>query len=110
MGGPKETALRLCLIGIGDGALELFEFADGPRPAWVGRDDDARLPHLCLTVEDVRAAVDRFELAGGRRLWPEVRRWGDSDVIYVADPDGNTIEFLTASLDHLVAVTRSMLR
>jgi catechol 2,3-dioxygenase-like lactoylglutathione lyase family enzyme len=81
-------AMKLALLKLGDGAIELFELPDPPRPT------QSRLPHLAVTVEDTDAALDKVEQHGGTRVWPKVDRFGLARVIYVRDPDGNVIELL----------------
>jgi catechol 2,3-dioxygenase-like lactoylglutathione lyase family enzyme len=92
--GVSGVSLKLGLLGIGDAALELFEFLGDDVPQWANAPVGRRLPHLGLQVEDVDAALVRIEAAGGRRLWDAVDRWGRARVIYAADPDGNVLELL----------------
>lgn len=80
--------VRLAMLKLGDGAVELFELPDPPRPS------DSRLPHLAITVDDTDAALERVEAHGGTRIWPKVDRFGIARVIYVSDPDGNVVELL----------------
>ena len=74
------------MLGLGDAMLELFEFTGDDVPEWARRPRDGRLPHLAVQVEDTDAALARVEAAGGRRIWPEVDRFGRARVIYVARP------------------------
>jgi catechol 2,3-dioxygenase-like lactoylglutathione lyase family enzyme len=92
--GEEGVRLKLGIVGFGDAAVELFAFLEPVVPEWARRPRDARIPHLALHVEDVDAALERVEAAGGRRIWPAVDRWGRARVIYVADPDGNVVELL----------------
>jgi catechol 2,3-dioxygenase-like lactoylglutathione lyase family enzyme len=93
MAGPPGTRYSMCLIRIGSATVELFSFLGGARPAWA-RASEGRLPHFGLQVDDVDAALERVERAGGSRVFGRVERWGRVRVIYVADPDGNVIELL----------------
>jgi catechol 2,3-dioxygenase-like lactoylglutathione lyase family enzyme len=92
--GHEGVELRLAMLGLGDAMLELFEFTGEDIPAWARRPREGRLPHLAVQVEDTDAALARIEAAGGRRIWPEVDRFGRARVIYVQDPDGNVVELL----------------
>ena len=97
MNGDERTSLTIALVAASFGTLELFRFAD-PAPPWATIDRRARLPHFGVRVDDVGAALDRVERAGGERLWDRVERWGTARVMYVADPDGNVIELLDADI------------
>src|SRR5262245_50249511 len=92
--GHEGVKLRLAMLALDDAMLELFEFTGDEVPDWARRARDARLPHLAVQVEDTDAALARIEAAGGKRIWPEVDRFGRARVIYVADPDGNVVELL----------------
>ncbi len=98
MDGPPGTRYSMCLIRIGAATVELFSFHGDSRPAWA-RGAQGRLPHFGLQVDDVEAALERVERAGGRRLFERVERWGRAQVVYVADPDGNVIELLDAPVE-----------
>lgn len=91
MGAPN-TRLKVALLDLDGVALELFQF-EANAPDWA-RQPKGRLPHLAVQVEDTDAALARVEEAGGRRVWPQVDRFGKARVIYVADPDGNVVELL----------------
>jgi lactoylglutathione lyase len=92
--GHEGVKLRLAMLGLGDAMLELFEFTGEVVPEWAQRPRDNRLPHLAVQVDDTDAALTRIEAAGGKRIWPEVDRFGRARVVYVADPDGNVVELL----------------
>ncbi|WP_053227290.1 VOC family protein [Solirubrobacter soli] len=92
--GHEGVKLRLAMLAVGDAMLELFEFTGDEVPDWARRARDARLPHLAVLVEDTDATLTRVEAAGGKRIWPEVDRFGRARVIYVQDPDGNVVELL----------------
>jgi catechol 2,3-dioxygenase-like lactoylglutathione lyase family enzyme len=105
MGGPAGTRFRHCLVGFDGGALELFEFVGPDMPDWARRRDERRLPHLAMRVDDVDAALERVERAGGRRLWPAPRSAGGIGNVYVADPDGNVLELIDAAIEAIAAAT-----
>jgi lactoylglutathione lyase len=92
--GTEGVTLRLAMLGLGAAMLELFEFVGPVVPEWAQRPRDGRLPHLAVQVEDTDATLVKVEAAGGRRIWPEVDRFGKARVVYVADPDGNVVELL----------------
>ena len=98
MDGPAGTRYSMCLIRIGAATVELFSFHGDIRPSWA-RASEGRLPHFGLQVDDVEAALEQVERAGGRRLFERVERWGRARVVYVADPDGNVIELLDAPVE-----------
>lgn len=95
---------RIGLLGFPDGSgVELFEFGDDP-PRWLEpARPEQRLPHLGIQVDDVDAALDRAEAAGGSRLWRRPGRWGSVRVIYLHDPDGNVVELLDGPLTAIAA-------
>lgn len=107
MDAPPGTRYEMSLVSIGSGAVELFRFVGPERPAWAGR-RPGRLPHFGLEVDDVAAALERVEHAGGHRLFDQVERFGRARVIYVADPDGNVIELLDSPLATIAAETIRM--
>jgi catechol 2,3-dioxygenase-like lactoylglutathione lyase family enzyme len=102
-GGHGGARFRCCQVALGGSMLELFEFLEPalpitPTPAW-----SANLMHFAVQVEDVPGALAQVERAGGRRLWASVRRIaGGASVVYVADPDHNTIELLDIGPTELV--------
>jgi lactoylglutathione lyase len=91
--GHPGTRVRVALIDFGGAAVELFEYAP-PVPPWARTGYEGRVPHLALQVDDVDAALERAEAAGGRRLWEGVDRFGRARVIYLEDPSGNVVELL----------------
>jgi catechol 2,3-dioxygenase-like lactoylglutathione lyase family enzyme len=72
------------------GGLELFETIGEAFPG-----APSTFTHFGVTVDDVAAAADRIEAAGGRRV-NDVTHVGDDRVglrfCYCQDPDGNTFE------------------
>jgi catechol 2,3-dioxygenase-like lactoylglutathione lyase family enzyme len=92
--GHEGVSLRLAMLGLGDAMLELLEFTGDIVPEWAQRPRDNRLPHLALQVDDTEATLTKVEAAGGKRIWPEIDRFGRARVIYVSDPDGNVVELL----------------
>ena len=108
IGGPPGVAFKFAYVGFEDGSIEFFEFVGDAAPEWGGQSVPGRLPHFALQVDDARETVARVERAGGRHLWPEVLSWGDSEVTFVADPDGNAIELLTVPVGRIVEMTVEM--
>ena len=64
MDAPPGARYSMCLIRIGAATVELFSFHGDLRPAWA-RAPKGRLPHFGLQVDDVEAALERIERAGG---------------------------------------------
>jgi glyoxylase I family protein len=95
--------LRMAMIGFGEAAVELFEFLEPELPGWARQRSGGSIPHLAVQVDDVDAVLERIEAAGGRRLWPQVDRFGRGRVIYAADPDGNVIELLDQSAEQVAS-------
>ena len=59
--------------------------------------------HFAFTVDDVSAALERVEAAGGQRFWSEVMDMpGDFQVVYVTDPDGHVFELIDVDAPELV--------
>jgi catechol 2,3-dioxygenase-like lactoylglutathione lyase family enzyme len=104
-GGPEGVRFRVAHIGFDEGGIELFQFTSPVHETDVVHPSRGNVLHYALQVDDVAAAVDRVIAAGGRMLWPEIREWGDAKVTYVADPDENVIELITASLEEVVEMT-----
>lgn len=104
MGGDDTCAFTLCIVGFDAGAVELFSFDPGTEPEWATARAGARLPHFGVQVDDVRAALERVEAHGGRRVWPDVLPLGPVDAIYCADPDGNAFELISGGMDEVAAV------
>jgi catechol 2,3-dioxygenase-like lactoylglutathione lyase family enzyme len=102
MGGTPNTRFKVCHIGFDEGTIELFQFlpsgpVDNPIPAEGG------IIHYAFHVDDVPAALERVERAGGMRYWPEVRDMDPGfQVIYVTDPDGHVLELIDISIEDLV--------
>jgi predicted enzyme related to lactoylglutathione lyase len=104
-GGPRGLRYSVCHIGFDEGAVELFEFHELAAPirrieAWEGN-----ALHFGVVVDDVAATLERVESAGGRRLWPEIARWGDASVVYVGDLDENVIEVTDRTMSHIARLT-----
>ena len=103
--GPPGLRYRVCHIGFGEGAVELFQFLEPTLPVRPIHATEGNALHFALRVDDVARTLARVEAAGGRRRWPEVARWGDASVIYVADLDENVIEVTDATLERIVELT-----
>ena len=101
--GVSGARLRVALIGFGEAAIELFEVMEPAVPDWARAPVQGTIPHVALQVDDVEATLARAEAAGGRRLWPEVDRFGRAHAVYLADPDGNVVELLDGSVADIAA-------
>jgi lactoylglutathione lyase len=100
--GVSGARFRVALIGFGEAMVELFKVLE-PTPDWARASVQGTIPHIALQVDDVEATLARAEAAGGRRLWPEVDRFGRSHAIYLADPDGNVVELLDGTVADIAA-------
>ncbi len=90
--GPPQTSLRLGMVALPSGPfIEFFQVdADKPEPAR----PYPSLPHVGLQVDSVPAALERAESLGGRRLWDEILCVGEAQIMYLLDPDGNSIDMV----------------
>lgn len=94
MNGPADTAFKLAMVGFPQGVfMELFEFVGDEKPAWL-RANTGQMPHVGIQVEDVEHTLALAESRGAKRLWPEIMSFGRAWVMYMHDPDGNTIEII----------------
>ena len=101
--GPPELAFRVCHIGFDEGTIELFELSEPHRTTEPIPATRGGIIHYAIEVDDVEAALERVERAGGRRLWQRLREIGpDAKVVYATDPDGHVLELIDLSIDGLV--------
>jgi lactoylglutathione lyase len=78
--------------------IEIFPGAENPRaPGWNGN----AITHVCLTVDDLDAVVDRVERAGIKLLIEKKTAADGNRQAWIEDPDGNRIEFMQLSPDSL---------
>jgi len=98
--GVRIRGVHLRLPGHGDTGptLEIFrvEGSDHSPPKSVTQPG---LMHLCFTVEDVHASLDRILAAGGSRqgeivTTDPIKGVGVADFVYARDPDGNIVELV----------------
>lgn len=102
MNGPPETVFQLGMVSLPGGAfVEFFQFDPEVRPDWV-RENTGLMPHFGIQVDDVEATVARAEELGAKRAWPEIAPFGRARVMYMQDPDGNTIEVIDVPAGELV--------
>jgi catechol 2,3-dioxygenase-like lactoylglutathione lyase family enzyme len=105
MGGTPGARFRVNHIDLPAGTVELFEFLEPVSATGGFRPAEAAQLHFALEVDDVAAALQKVEAAGGKRYWPEVVAiGGGGHAVYVTDPDGNVIELIDLSPDDLVAM------
>ena len=103
MNGPEGTSFRLAMVALPGGAfVELFEFEGEETPQWL-RENSGQMPHMGIQVDDVEQALALAERGGGKRLWPEIMEYGAAQVMYMHDPDGNTIELIDVPTSTLIA-------
>ncbi len=105
MEGPPGVAFKVCMIGLAEGCVELFQFVDPVHAIEPVHPSRGNIIHFGIQVDDVAEALARIEAAGGRRIWPAVSPWGTANVIYVKDPDENVIEVIDAPMRSIVELT-----
>jgi catechol 2,3-dioxygenase-like lactoylglutathione lyase family enzyme len=106
MDGPPGVTFQVCTLVLeGGGAIELFEFKHPVKPTAPIHATEGTIIHFGLQVDDVPAALEAVERAGGKRLWAQPNNWGTATVVYVLDPDGNVIELIDASIDEIAELT-----
>jgi catechol 2,3-dioxygenase-like lactoylglutathione lyase family enzyme len=107
--GEKLQKLKIAFLTSGNGVgIELFEFVDPPmeHPATF---DYTRggVFHICLTVADPEALCAKAIAAGGKKIGETVMPWAfldeDDIAMYIQDPWGTVIEFLSCSFEMLAA-------
>jgi lactoylglutathione lyase len=78
--------------------LELFVAPNGsPAPVHNG----AGAHHICLEVDDIGAAIAEFNARGGELTRPRTVGLDNNEQAWIADPDGNRIEFMQMAPDSL---------
>lgn len=94
-----EGGLWLVYLRITDEQfIEIFPGAENERsPGWNGN----AITHVCLTVDDLDAVVDRMEKAGIKLLIEKKTAADGNRQAWIEDPDGNRIEFMQLSPDFL---------
>lgn len=102
MNGPDEMSFELGMVELPCGSIvEFFNFDAEPRPDWV-RENSGLMPHIGIQVDDVEATVAKAESLGGKRAWAEITPFGSAQVMYLQDPDGNTVEVIDVTAEELV--------
>jgi catechol 2,3-dioxygenase-like lactoylglutathione lyase family enzyme len=106
-GAQFSKAYQAHLVDTNGVGLEVFQFVE---PAVEPAEREMRYTrpgffHICLTVPDVAAAIQRIVAAGGSKLSDEAefvpgRPWRNS---YCRDPWGNAIELISASYAEVFA-------
>lgn len=78
--------------------IEIFPGAENERsPGWNGN----AITHVCLTVDDLDAVVDRVTAAGIPLLIEKKTASDGNRQAWIEDPDGNRIEFMQLNPDSL---------
>lgn len=90
-----EGGLWLVYLRItGEQFIEIFPGAENERsPGWNGN----AISHVCLTVDDLDAVVDRVTAAGIPLLIEKKTAADGNRQAWIEDPDGNRIEFMQIS-------------
>lgn len=102
----QSTAFKLAVIGLQEGCIELFELVETRRECAPADGRRPRIPHFGIQVDDLDAALERIETAGGRRIWSRILSFGGTRVIYAADPAGNVLELTDADMPTIVDALR----
>ncbi|MBW8814306.1 MAG: VOC family protein [Caulobacterales bacterium] len=94
--GLTDTSVRMAMLRMPNGFLELFEFrhpvgkaGDPNRPVC-----DQGLTHICLAVTGIQAEYERLLAAGVRFHCPPQHAPGLCTATYARDPDGNIVELM----------------
>jgi lactoylglutathione lyase len=78
--------------------IEIFPGAENERsPGWNGN----AISHVCLTVDDLDAVVERVTAAGIPLLIEKKTAIDGNRQAWIEDPDGNRIEFMQISSDSM---------
>ena len=94
----EGTSASVALLRAGSMHLELFEFhAPAPAPRDPSAAVAAGLGHVALAVTDVAAVTARLGAAGAPVLAEPGAGEGAAGAAWVADPDGNLVELVTAA-------------
>jgi catechol 2,3-dioxygenase-like lactoylglutathione lyase family enzyme len=99
LGGPGGVIQRGChiLLGAtGSSGIELVEVGNPYVPVEHAPRWQRTVPHVGLTVGDVRSTVERIQAAGGRLLFP-VREAAGRPFAYCEDLDGHVLELVEMS-------------
>lgn len=101
--GIPSAHFKVCLVGFDEGVVELFQFLEPVHEVKPSAEAIDPIIHFAFTVDDVPAALERVEGAGGKRFWPGVEEMpGGFHVVYVTDPDGHVFELLDVDAQELV--------
>jgi catechol 2,3-dioxygenase-like lactoylglutathione lyase family enzyme len=102
----NKATVRFLSAGNGVG-IELFEFQDpkiepGSEASFEKDYKRGGFFHFAVTVDDIRAVVDKVAANGGKTHGPVISIF-QYEAAYVQDPWGNVIELLTASFERVMA-------
>jgi len=102
-------SVKIAFLTSGNGVgIELFEFIE-PKMEEPASFNITRggVFHICLTVPDPEALCEKAVAAGATKLGQTVTPWehlGEDDcALYLQDPWGTVIEFLSCSFEQLMA-------
>ena len=102
--GPLGVRFKLRQLSFARGVIELFQFLEPAFSASPTHATMSAIMHMGFQVDDVEASALRVERAGGRLLH-SVTSWGNSKLVFCADPDGNVIEIADAPIRDLIKST-----
>lgn len=101
--GESLKKVKMAYLSTGNGVgIEIFEFLE-PAYKKPGTFDYTRggFFHIAITVADPDALAEKVIENGGMQIGETVTLYGDR-ALYVQDPWGNILEFLTCSFDQLM--------
>jgi catechol 2,3-dioxygenase-like lactoylglutathione lyase family enzyme len=111
MNGPEDLRFRVCLIGFDEGTIELFELGEPYRQTRPIPAIEGGIIHYAFRVDNVEAALERVERAGGGRFWTQFREIGPGvRAFYATDPDGHVLELINLGIDDLVDLLNARTR
>lgn len=107
----EGTRATVAHVAFDANALELWEFHEPRHPIPPAEQTVVGQMHFAITVDDVPAAVERVEAAGGRARFPVGQIGGGggdtAQFVYCEDPDGHVFELLSRSHPEIVAIVRA---
>jgi catechol 2,3-dioxygenase-like lactoylglutathione lyase family enzyme len=95
--------LKMCIVAFERGALELWEFLEPVEPLPPNDQPRAGIMHFGVHVDDLGAALERVEAAGGRARFP-VKSYGQGRFVYCEDLDGHVFELIELTMEEAADV------
>lgn len=106
--GPRWGAMRIAHLATRGGGIgiELFEFLEPATvaPATAFAYWERGISHICFTVDDLEAAIEKLMAFGGRQRSQIHTVWPGTRVCYCEDPWGVVIELSSRDYHHITGV------